>query len=209
MRKKFLNELNKICEKYSPESINCNSIAYITDEPVDLDLFFRKDWGEILSLEKFSDDFLEFLIEKHPRLNTILPAITRYQTLSEFFIEKHIDKIKWQPLLMTQNFSEDFLERHIEDFKYTVMWNQICSCQKLSENFMEKYCDKLNWAMISQHQKLSESFIEKYQSKLEWSKLSLFQTFSSSFVDKFSDKINFNNLRYNQNDVMGIKSYLY
>ena len=70
--------------------------------------------------------------------------ISKYQKLSESFIEKYSDKVDW-----------------IYISKY----------QKLNESFIEKHSDKVIWYCISRDQKLTESFIEKFKDRLDIAKI--------------------------------------
>ena len=70
---------------------------------------------EIKDIEKFFDENMDnFEVDWY--------YISRYQTLSEEFIEKHCDEVNW--------------------------W-YILEYQKLSESFIEKHSDKVNWEYIS------------------------------------------------------------
>src|SRR3712207_7474710 len=78
------------------------------------------------------------MIRRPPR-STLFPYTTlfrssKYQKLSEEFIEKHANKVNW-------------------------FW--IGKYQKLSEAFIEKYKDKLDWEHVSKDQKLSEALDRK------------------------------------------------
>ncbi len=117
-------------------------------------------------------------------------SISRYQKLSEEFIEKFQDKVKWKVVLRYQELSEEFIEK----FQNKVNWYWISIYQKLTEKFIEKFQDKINWKFISRHQKLSEEFIEKFQDKVDWTAISKHQKLSEEFIEKFRDKVHWGNI---------------
>ncbi len=95
---------------------------------------------------KLSESFIEKYLNKPGWRSTTEIYITlgwdyvsKYQILSERFIESHIDEVNWYMI-----------------FKH----------QKLSEEFIEKYAHKVYWLSISKSQKLSEEFKLKYKEKL-------------------------------------------
>src|SRR4030042_1319441 len=111
--------------------------------------------------------------------------ISKYQHLSELFIEKYADKVNWYKISIYQHLSESFIEKYSDK----VDWEYISKYQHLSESFIEKYADKVNWDNISIYQHLSESFIEKYAEKVNWYCISKYQHLSESFIEKYKVKI--------------------
>ena len=65
--------------------------------------------------------------------------ISRYQRLSEPFIEKHADKVDWYLISKYHRLSEPFIEKHADD----VDWEDISIYQRLSEPFIEKHRKRL------------------------------------------------------------------
>lgn len=108
-------------------------------------------------------------------------SISKYQTLSEAFIEKFKDRIDWEYISYYQVLSEPFIEK----FADKVNWNNISYYQALSEPFIEKFADKVNWEFISYYQTLSEQFIEKFADKVDWKYISIFQKLSEEFIEQF------------------------
>jgi hypothetical protein len=97
-------------------------------------------------LERHVDDFTE----------KYWGYISRDQTLSEPFIEKHNkNKINWFCISIYQDLSEPFIEKH----KNNVDWYNVSKYQILSEPFIIKYKDLVYWYCISEYQNLSENFI--------------------------------------------------
>ena len=136
---------------------------------------FEVDWFYISKYQKLSESF----IEKHSD-KVYWDNISMYQKLSESFIEKHKDKVNWDYISINQKLSESFIEKHIGK----VNWYNISKYQTLSEEFIEKYEDKVYWYYIPQYQKLSESFIEKHYDKVNWFYISKYQKLSEKFIEK-------------------------
>ena len=141
---------------------------------------FEVDWCYISKYQKLSESFIEKHIDK-----VYWDNISIYQTLSEKFIEKYIDKVDLYLISIYQKLSEEFIEKHY----YKVDWYWISIYQKLSEPFIEKHIDKVDWYNISINQKLSESFIEKYKDKVYWWYISKYQKLSKSFIEKHKNKL--------------------
>jgi len=138
------------------------------------------NWNYISKYQKLSEKF----IEKHSdKVNWY--DISKYQKLSEQFIEKHSDKVDWYYISSYQKLSEKFIEKYSDK----VDWNYISEYQNLSEKFIEKHSDKVYWNYISSYQKLSEKFIEKYSNKVDWIYISIYQKLSEKFIEKHSDKV--------------------
>jgi len=121
--------------------------------------FSIDEWIEISKYQYLSEDF----IEKYKN-EVYWGCISAYQSLSEDFIERYQDKVNWCWISMHQSLSEEFIEKH----ENKVYWNCISRYQSLSEEFIEKYKDKLNWGYISKCQSLSEKFIYKHQDKISY-----------------------------------------
>jgi len=115
--------------------------------------------------------------------------ISRYQSLSEKFIEKYQYKLDWSAVSRYQILSESFLKKYYYKIKEDD-WNYILKHRTLSESFIEEHYDDLNWMYISQYQRLSEDFIEKYKDKVNWDRISQYQKLSKPFINKYKDKIN-------------------
>jgi len=67
---------------------------------------------------------------------------TNYLTFKSFE-----DKVNWYTISKYQKLSEDFIEKYQDK----VDWDYISKFQKLSEDFIEKYQDKVNWYRISSY----------------------------------------------------------
>lgn len=81
-----------------------------------------------------------------------------YQVLTESFIDKYKDKVKWDIISVMQVLSEEFIEKHND----RVNWYGISDNQKLSEQFIEKHKNIVEWYLIIKHQNLSYVFLDKH-----------------------------------------------
>jgi len=143
--------------------------------------FNENDWYCISKYQRLSERF----IEKHEDRVTWY-WISVNQKLSEKFIEKHENKVYWNWISEHQKLSEKFIEKH----ENRVYWNWISQYQRLSERFIEKHKDRVYWNCIFQYQKLSEEFIEKYEDRVYWNWISEHQKLSERFIEKYEDKVN-------------------
>ena len=141
----------------------------------------KYDWNWISRYNTLSEEFIEEFADK---VNWY--CISVHQKLSESFIRKHADKVNWSAISSTQTLSEDF----IREFQDKVVWYNISAYQKLSESFIREYQHKVVWYCISKYQKLSESFIREFQDEVHWNKISIYQKLSESFIDEFKNKLN-------------------
>ena len=118
------------------------------------DEFYR--FEKIVCNEVPEDWWIEF-IENEFGIEELWYYISKFQDLSEKFIERHFDKIDWNCISEYQKLSEGFIDRHSKKLN----WNFISIHQKLSEGFIAKHADKVDWFYISRFQKLSEEFKKK------------------------------------------------
>jgi len=105
--------------------------------------------------------------------------------LTEHQINCYQDYVKWDIISRYQSLSESFIEQH----KNRVHWPSICIFQKLSEQFIEKYKDLVDWEMVSEYQTLSEPFIEKHRYLVYWPRVCFCQSISTSFIEKYIQTI--------------------
>lgn len=71
--------------------------------------FHRVNWIHILQRQQFSE---EFLVEMASNFNNCWEVISKYQNLSEGFIEQFKDKLDWQVLFEHQRLTGKFLREH-------------------------------------------------------------------------------------------------
>ena len=145
----------------------------------------NSNWYKISKYQKLSEEFIEKFQDK---VNWV--QISGCLKLSEQFIEKFQDNVDWFLISEFQKLSEEFIEK----FQDKVNWNLISACQKLSENFIEKFQDKVDWELIAVYQKLSEQFIENFQNKVYWIRISQYQKLSENFIEKFQDNVDWEDI---------------
>ena len=143
--------------------------------------FFGKTWSGISRYQKLSEAFIE---KYSDRVNW--DYISAYQKLSENFIEEHVDEVDWHYISKCQKLSEEFIEKYSD----RVIWDYMSSYQKLSEEFIEEHSDEVDWDCISKYQKLSEKFIEKYSDEVDWDCISKYQKLSENFIEEHVDEVN-------------------
>ena len=96
--------------------------------------------NDLLYYEKLLEFELEYLIRNFELNQGNWLYISRFQKLSEYFIEKHLDKVNWWEISCYQTLSEEFIEKHEDKIRwFAVFCNQI-----LSDEFKEKHKCKVN-----------------------------------------------------------------
>jgi hypothetical protein len=115
---------------------------------------------------------------------TIKKYIENYFQYTDIFDD--CTEIDWIQISRYQYISEPFMEK----FQDKIDWYRISIYQKLSEYFMTKFQNQINWEYISHYQSLSEPFIVKFQNELNWDWISHYQSLSEPFITKFQDKVN-------------------
>ena len=180
----FQYEINKeyllkgkleICENgfhFCENPFDC--LEYYDNVKGDKRLFIIESLGEVITeryksvtnkikIVKEVKDIEKFFDENIGNFDINWVYISKYQKLSEEFIEKYNDKVDWSRISSNQKLSEEFIEKYYDK----VDWWNISKYQTLSEEFIEKYIDKSNWFWISNYQKLSKEFIEKHKNKIK------------------------------------------
>lgn len=102
--------------------------------------------------------------------------ISRYQKLSESFIEEFKNKVNWERIVMHQNVSREFVDK----FNKKINWQRI-SMEKQTEEFLEKYKDKILWMYATQENLavMSDDFILKMEDYVEWRDIWLYKAYMS------------------------------
>ena len=179
------------------------------------------DFKYILINEKIPEYLLDEIINLLKNENyfsenyfsMIIFSISKYQKLSEAFIDRNKDKLSWSIICEYQILSEDFIRAHsgyvywdlisthqhlsedfIKEFSSKVSWQLISIHQKLSGDFMREMINHLNFDYICMYQKLSESFIEEFSDKFNWYLVCMYQKLSSNFIIKHADNVNWYNI---------------
>lgn len=149
--KKYINWCSIINNKHYDEKIIAKCIDFV---PI----------NTLISSRKLSEDFIEkYIIPK----NIFWSCISKYQILSESFMDKYKDKLNWDIMLISQAMSENFILSHIE----YINWGLLSTYKKtqLSVDFLLKYKDKLNWDEISATRKsFSNDTLYKIGDVINW-----------------------------------------
>jgi len=111
--------------------------------------------------------------------------VTSEYILSDDFIRKYQDDLKWTKVSWSQPLSESI----IREFQDKVNWTLITSEQKISENFIREFSHKVNWNYLSWAQKLSEDFIEEFADKVNWLRISAYQELSEEFIENNLERL--------------------
>ena len=117
--------------------------------------------------------------------------ITKYQTLSDDFVEMYKSDIDWNYYRLFRN-DEKFIEKFIDKYEAGIL-NYNCV---YSEEFIDKYNHLFDFQCLSKSQILSEDIIRKYNDRVDWNKISSNPNYSEQFILDFKDKINWNKLSY-------------
>lgn len=182
-------------------------------------------WNTLASYRILSDKLIEEFMDK------FIPwIISEKQTyLSEQFMDRWSNILSWNYLCKKQTMSEEFIEKHMN--KLYMYWEHISQYQKLSEKFIEKYKDRVVWFNITKYQtlsepfivrfgtrcginnictyqKLSESFIREFRKLLDWDAISHHQKLSKEFVREFRHDIRRYNFRMSQAHLMNDKLFV-
>lgn len=97
--------------------------AYNTvSEGVLKELHEKIDWEKALSFRKFSEEFLNYLIDNHLEKKTwFWSSVSYYQILSEKFMIEHSEKLNWRDLSYTQNMSREFILENLDKIVLTAL----------------------------------------------------------------------------------------
>ena len=102
---------------------------------------------EKIVLEEEPENWWIEFVENEFGIKKLWYMISRFQELSEGFIERHSKKVEWVEISINQNLSESFIERHSDKMN----WNMISQYQKLSEDFIERHADEVDWYYIAKY----------------------------------------------------------
>ena len=172
------NDLNlifkyqKLSEEFIKELIKSNNVYNSGYYKVKL------IWGNIFRYQKLSEGFIEkyklFSLEN-------INSICEYQKLSESYMRRNIEILKWEEISKHQKLSEEFIEENIDKMnmiflienqdlseEFTNKFSKIISNYKnmkvkyLSENFLKENIDRLDKKYLMTERKLSNEFHEWY-----------------------------------------------
>ena len=101
--------------------------------------------------------------------------------------KKRIDYVEWDVITRYQKLSEHFIEKYKDEFD----WDLICTFQKpMSEEFIMKHSDLVNWDIIYREQILSDEFILDLYTQLDSTKISKFQKLSENTIRELNEWLN-------------------
>jgi len=127
--------------------------------------FLRLLFGNPITLERIKREYIfEQDIEKYKKKfnQSHWNYISKYQILSESFIEKYKNELDWNCVLTYQKLSEPFIEKY-KSFYTSSCWSSISRFQKLSVSFIRKYKYLINWNDIVTCQNIPIDLIYKCQ----------------------------------------------
>jgi hypothetical protein len=89
--------------------------------------------------------------------------------ISEDFIRKNVENMRWYALFSSQKFDSNFIEEMYPNFskrkdKYDI-FNVISDKQNLTEEFIDKHISEVNLCSIAAKQKISGDFFQKHINK--------------------------------------------
>lgn len=122
----------KLSDQFIIDFIN-HKVGSYDDELIDTDIM-----PLILSEQQLSESFLEkYILDRNSRFRTKenMFTISKYQKLSNEFIDKHAHDLNWDSLSSHQDLSLECIEKYRE----RVNWNHIFNHQKLPKEFVSKH----------------------------------------------------------------------
>lgn len=79
------------------------------------------------------------------------------------FIAVNTDKLNWYEIIQYRTLSEEFIECHLDKLLSTEhFWTRLVEYQILSESFIKKYSQYLSWDIVCSAQNMTEEFIMNY-----------------------------------------------
>ena len=154
----------------------------------------RSIFQSMFEFNKLSEAFLEELINIDPNEDFVdWYYISRYQTLSEDFIESNmIHRMRPQDVITYQKLSDEFVLKHFKNYFNCDIYG-IIKYQKLNEDtikaFIKLFTYDYEWLTLVQKQTLSEAFLIKHRKKIGWENILLFQNISSETIKKYRKEI--------------------
>ncbi len=118
--------------------------------------------------------------------------ISKYQILSEPFIEEWADYVYWDNICRYQKLSVEFIENHLNELN---LWNDlrdeydegnwpiICEYQVLTNDFMLQYQHCIIWNIVYYHQKMSPVIVPFPNGKY-WKLACMHQHMSEEFINR-------------------------
>ena len=124
--------------------------------------------------------------------NDILVEISKIY-LTDEFIEKYQNILKWKYLFTTRQFDQQTITKHLNpDTKSSISKNQ-----RLTPEFIDEHSTSLDWYELCEHQELPEWILRKHIDKLNWGQISHYQYLSPEFIRDYECMLNTQRLKSN------------
>lgn len=156
---------------------------------------------------RFVDQLMEKVEEGYDisnvrNLQEIMTDIIYYYILDDKFMMKYEKFMNWGAVTRYQKLSEPFMEYMVKKLGKAWEWWMLCENQKLSEKFIRKHADIFDetcWAEISGNgdNNLSMDFMREFADFLQWNFIGECQTYDKNFLREFGDRISFGNYELN------------
>lgn len=190
----FLNELDKGMVKHYfgkkikniSESFIKRRVHYVNwpaiSEHYPLNLEFVKKYEQYLYLEfvfcrgDLSTEVFEFLVDRIKYAKYKLPlwtAISKYQNLSDNFIEKHKENINFEVAIYNKNIDENTISKFDQFHRYLKTDTGSYAVRYYSEAFIRRHKKYINWDGLSMHQPLSRKFIDANINRINFTNMSM------------------------------------
>ena len=125
---------------------------------------------------KYSIEGLEDIVANNEIKDIDWYHISKYQKLTESFIEKYKDKLDWYNISVYQELTESFIDKYADK----VYWFIIISYHKLTHEFLEKHLYKYNLFFAGNNNCINKEHIFKLQDKYK----------DKYYIDKLTFEIN-------------------
>lgn len=138
---------------------------------------------KLITSRKLSEEFIEKYIVTTDKY---WEEISRFQNLSESFMDKYKDKLNWDMMMISQAMSEEFIISHID----YINWKSLSIYKRdyLSADFLLKYKDKVHWDIISDKYKyFSNEDLEKLHDLILWDTYINKHYILEEIIDKYFD----------------------
>jgi hypothetical protein len=113
----------------------------------------------ILEHQKLTIEFITANVKTNSEWN----CLSRNKYLGLEFIEQYVDKLNWNELVQTIKFPEWFITKHLSKMRL----KHIFKFQSISESFIEKYGQN-HMHIWSRYQNLSFEFVKQRKNVIDW-----------------------------------------
>lgn len=144
---------------------------------------YNEDWEGIWGIISSNDSITEEYIESHMDYTWDWGYLSQ-RKFSIAFFKRHIDKVSWYALSQNSHLPISFFEEYID----RVDWETIWTNTSITESFIEKYIDRVDWSILCGNSSVSESFFEKYIDRVDWWSMGANSSLSRCFLEKYIDR---------------------